>query len=647
VVILPYSVQVIGYVPEIPQLVSTAVAPNKAISSIGALRLQDEAMLVSTGWVFASQKVPLDEFPLTNDSQVLYCGKHQYLTSRSRLFVVEQGTIKHIAGSINERNLDDLSHPLRTYWRVLAGLACQGDRVLIETRGPTRIYDFSPEGTITLVAKDHLDVLFQDASSLAVDAKGNIYFLDGLKIRRRTPAGAVEVAYDGTEVLLYPWSFGIDQTTNGEVKAFVVLDIGTGGSPTVVSIDVASGALRTLAGNASFDPPPADGIRSGVAATDIALGPLTRSLSVSRSPTGEHLLLVGDDTTLLAVDPAGIARVLLRSDTNIRLKTKATATATTVNASLAGGSGGVTLSPQGKVLAKVTLKTPSETTSSYITVPLAGGDVMWAAGRIPLPSAPLGPKVAAAKAVLSGTSLTTFGPDGTLYVIDNGARTIFRLEGDALVRLPLQFEGNVLSATVERDMATNQNRLVYSEAVETRPESRVQSVILSGKVGEQPKTLISTPDCDIKYPSTSYFASVKCSPATIAVDTAGQIVFFDRGYRLIRRREANGSFTTLAGTQDLKAAQVGRSAGTTHKPTDFGISWISTLRFDPSGALVFVERGGQEQYTDGADPVTFTPLVGRLETVGPLTQRKISVLIGTGGDQPATALVSTRRRTAR
>jgi hypothetical protein len=250
----------------------------------------------------------------------------------------------------------------------------------------------------------------------------------------------------------------------------------------------------------------------------------------------------------------------------------------------------------------------------------------------------LGPKVDAAKAVLSGTSLTTFGPDGTLYVVDNQARTIFRLEGDALLRFPVQFEGKVLSATVDRDIATNQNRLVYTETVDTRPEPRVQSVILSGKVGEQPKTLISTPDCDIKYPSTSYFVSVKCSPTAIAVDNAGQIVFFDRGYRLIRRREVSGSFTTLAGNQDLKSAQINRSAGTTHKPADFGISWISTLRFDPSGALVFVEQGGQEQYADGADPVIYTPVVGRLDMVGPLMQRKISVLVGAGGDQTVTAL---------
>ena len=655
VIVLPYSVMSIGFVPEIPQLVLTDTAPTKPTSSIGALRLQDEAMLVSRSWVFAAQRIPNSEFTLTKDAQSLYCGDRLYLSSRSRLFMLDRDEVKHVAGSVNERNLDDLSHPLRTYWMQLASLACKRGNVLIETRRPTRIYELSPEGVITLVAKDHLETEQQEASSVAVDGKGNVYYLDGKNIRRRTPTGAVELAYEGNETLMFPWSLGLDETPTGELKAFIVLDIGTP-SPTVVSINVASGVLSPLAGNGSGeDANLLTEKRDGITATRFALRSTTAALAVGRSPSGQRVVLVGEGGTpyapdangdLLAIDANGIAQVLLRAGTVTRLETMRGGAAISAPATVNGWTGSLAITPRGEAIAKVSFAATSETTSNFMTIPLTrSGSAKWAAGRIP--SAPASPtaaskstspsKIAHSKATLSGNSITTFGSDGTLYIVDVVARTLFKLDGDALIRLPVRFDGDVIAATIARDAATKQDRLVYVEYVESLTTKRIQSLRLSGNSSDQPSTVVASPNCDISYPANSYYAPMKCQPRAVAIDPNGQIVFYDHGYRLIRRRNANGSFSTLAGTHDLKVAANDRSAGTLHNPLKFGFSLVSTLRYDGSGALIFVEQGGSEQYNDGGDPAVFKPVVGKLE-LGSSRQSGIAILVGSNGEQTAANL---------
>ena len=635
VITLPYGVSTIGYVPEIPVLVSTAAdLPAKPASGIGALRQQDEAMLVGKVWVFASQRIPLSEFVLGPDAQAVYCGKSLYFTSFHRLFVVEEDKARHIAGSINGRKLDDISHPLRTHWERIGSLACKGDHVIFETRNPTRIYDLSPKEVISILAKDHLLGDNQPHSSIAVDRRNNVYFLKGKNIGRLAPDGTITEVYNGQLTLESPEILALDELADDTLNGFIVVNRSNSETPKIFSIQPESSSLSLLAGNGKGYTSVGGYIsRAQLKGRNARTMPLrgVHSMVMGRDTKGARLILiveqredtdsVDDGGALLSLTSDGKASSLSTASANVALKAKDGETPIIGRVFLGVTTNGLTITPDNKVLMKVIFRAEHGNTVNFVTVPLEGGTPTWFGGRLPSRARPTQLAIDPAK-ILLGQTLSVFATDGTLFLIEkeNNNGLIYKQTADGLVRLPVDFDANVVSATIARDSSQGRDRLVY---VEGPPTHRIREMWLSGTSKYQPRTLVESPSCDI-----GDFFGLMCIPETATVDPNSRVVFYDRGYRLIRRLNLDGNYETLAGTMDLAAPSVSPGAGTSHVPTSFRFSMVRTLRYDARGVLHFVEFGGLENNENG-DSAVILPSIGKLEN------GKITVLVGSLGTQGA------------
>jgi hypothetical protein len=182
------------------------------------------------------------------------------------------------------------------------------------------------------------------------------------------------------------------------------------------------------------------------------------------------------------------------------------------------------------------------------------------------------------------------------------------------MRLPIILKGPVLSLALTQDPTTQQDRLIYVE--EFQSENRVRSLLLSEPQNSLPITLFSSTDCKMTGSSTVDLAAVACTPTAIAVDPSGGIVFYDQGYRFIRKfdpriKDQLKRFSTLAGTQLSVSAGTDRTVGRRYKKTDFGFSSISMLRYDSRGLLYFTQPEGAQDNQIGSK--NYNAIIGKLD----------------------------------